>query len=138
MSETITIETTVHAPIETVWHHFTSPDSIVEWNAASPDWHTTDAENEVRVGGRFSFRMEAKDGSEGFDFSGVYTTVAIDEQLAYTLDDDRTVTVTFEPEDDVVHITQTFEAETENPLEMQRAGWQAILDSFTTYVEAEA
>lgn len=105
------------------------------WNTASSDWHTTTAENDLKVGGRFSSRMEAKDGSEGFDFTGVYTAVAPHERVAYRMDDGRQVEVTFAPDEQSVRVVETFEPETENPHELQRAGWQAILDSFKKYVE---
>src|SRR5262245_18132257 len=104
MSEKITVEAHVNAPIEKVWDDYTNPDAITVWNSPSAEWHTTAATNEVKVGGRFSSRMEAKDGSEGFDFSGVYTDVAVHERLAYTMDDGRKAEVTFTPEDDGVNV----------------------------------
>lgn len=107
----------------------------MRWNAASEDWHAPRAENDLRVGGVFRCRMEAKDGSAGFDFSGVYTEVIPQERIAYALDDQRTVEVQFTVEGNAVHIVETFVAEDANPVEMQRAGWQAILNNFKQYVE---
>lgn len=134
----ITIETQVRAPIETVWDAFTNPDAIKVWNAASPDWHTTRSENDLKVGGRFVSRMEAKDGSAGFDFSGVYDSVVINECIAYTMDDGRKVEVTFIPDDTGVRVVETFDPETENPHDVQRTGWQAILDNFKQYAEGRS
>lgn len=131
----ITVETTVHAPVSKVWSCWTEPEHITQWNAASDDWHTPRATNDVRVGGKFTSRMEAKDGSAGFDFEGVYSEVIPNERLAYALADGRTVVVDFVPQPDHVKIVETFDAENENPLEMQKAGWQAILDRFKAYVE---
>lgn len=131
----ITIEARVKAPLEKVWHDFTSPEAITAWNSASDEWHTTRATNDLRVGGTFSSRMEAKDGSAGFDFSGTYDEVITHERLAYTMEDGRKVEVRFVPEGDSVHIIETFDPETENSEDMQRAGWQAILDRFKRYCE---
>lgn len=135
MKERITVETRVHAPVARVWHDFTNPDAITVWNTASPDWHTTKAENDVRVGGAFSSRMEAKDGSQGFDFTGVYDAVTVNEHLAYTMGDGRKADISFTPEESGVRIVITFDPETENTLELQRTGWQAILDNFKKYSE---
>ena len=132
---TITVKTTVNAPIEKVWACWTEPEHIKQWNNASADWHTPRAENDLRVGGRFNSRMEAKDGSAGFDFTGVYTDVKEHERIAYTMGDGRKVTVSFESNGSETHITETFDPETENSEEMQRAGWQAILDNFKHYTE---
>jgi uncharacterized protein YndB with AHSA1/START domain len=136
MNKTITVETLVHAPIEKVWHDFTDPEAIVLWNNASDDWHTTKAENDVREGGAFLSRMEAKNGSAGFDFGGVYNTVIPHERLAYTMGDGRKVDVAFAQEGDNVRVTETFDMENENTEEKQREGWQAILDNFKAYTEA--
>jgi len=135
MKNPITVEVLVHAPVEKVWSAFISPEAIMEWNSASVDWHTPRAENDLKVGGRFVFRMEAKDGSEGFDFSGVYDVVIPFERIAYTIEDGRKVELTFIPENDSVKVVESFEPETENSLELQRAGWQAILDNFKKYTE---
>lgn len=133
----ITIETTVRAPVESVWNAWTTPDDIVHWNAASDDWHTTSANVDLRVGGTFWSRMEAKDGSAGFDFEGTYTDVVAHQRLAYAMDDGREVLVEFEPEGAAVRVRETFDAEEANPVEMQRIGWQAILDRFARYVEEQ-
>lgn len=133
----ITVATTVAAPVEAVWRAYTTPADIVRWNAASDDWHTTAATVDLRPGGAFSSRMEAKDGSAGFDFAGTYTEVVAHERIAYTFGD-RTAVVTFAPAPDGTTVTVTFDAETANPVELQREGWQAILDAFARYVEASA
>lgn len=135
MNGPITVETYVRAPIEKVWDDFTNPEAIIVWNAASDDWHTTRVENDLRVGGTLSFRMEAKDGSEGFDFGGVYDAVVPHERIAYTLEDGRKVEVSFAPEADGERVIEAFEPESENTHELQRAGWQAILDNFKKYSE---
>ena len=134
--ERITVETLVHAPIEKVWHDFTDPDAIVQWNAASDDWHTTKSENDLRTGGTFMSRMEAKDGSTGFDFGGTYDEVVMHEHFSYTMDDGRKVDVKFAPEGDTVRIIETFDPESENTADLQRQGWQAILDNFKKYCES--
>jgi uncharacterized protein YndB with AHSA1/START domain len=133
----ITIETTVNAPIEKVWECWTIPQHIMQWNNASDDWHTTSAINNLHTGGHFSFRMEAKDGSFGFDFGGTYDVIKANELISYTMGDGRKAKVIFTGEGDRTKITETFEAETENPIEMQRSGWQAILDNFRMYTEAK-
>lgn len=125
----------MRAPIEEVWTAFTDPEAIKVWNAASDDWHTTKAENDLRAGGTFFSRMEAKDGSAGFDFTGTYDEVIPHERIAYTMEDGRTVDVTFVSGQDGVHLIETFDPETENTPEMQRAGWQAILENFKKYTE---
>lgn len=135
MATVITIEATINAPIEKVWSYWTTPDHITKWNAASDDWHTPKATNDLTVGGRFTSRMEAKDGSFGFDFGGNYTEVETHKKIAYTLDDDRTVSITFTPTADGVKVVERFEAETQNSEELQRNGWQAILDNFKKYTE---
>lgn len=132
----ISIETIVNAPIDKVWKYWTQAEHIVKWNAASDDWHTTKAENDIQTGGEFSFRMEAKDGSFGFDFGGVYDEVRPNEYLAYTLGDGRPVEVFFTVQDGAVKIEESFEPESVNPVEMQQAGWQAILDNFKKYTES--
>lgn len=134
--DTITISTIVHAPRERAWKHFTSPESIKKWAYASPDWHAPFAENDVRIGGSFCTRMEAKDGSTGFDFTGTYTAVVENERIEYVMDDGRKVIVIFEDGDTGVVVTETFDPESENPLDMQRAGWQAILNNFALFTES--
>lgn len=135
MATVITIEATVNAPIDKVWQYWTAPEHIVNWNSASADWHTTHAENDLRVGGKFNYRMEAKDGSFGFDFEGTYTEVQVNRAIAYSLDDGRHTTILFTETPDGVKVVESFDAEEANPIEMQRAGWQAILDNFKRYVE---
>jgi uncharacterized protein YndB with AHSA1/START domain len=132
----VTIETTVNAPISKVWECWTGPNHITKWCNASPDWHTPSASNDLRVGGEFTTRMEAKDGSFGFDFGGVYTTVINNERIEYTLGDERKVKILFESTADGIKITESFDTENQNPVEMQRAGWQAILNNFKFYTES--
>jgi uncharacterized protein YndB with AHSA1/START domain len=131
----ITIEATIYASVEKVWDFWTNPDHIIKWNNASADWHTPRAENDLRVGGRFLSRMEARDGSSGFDFTGTYTKVEPYKQIDYTMDDGRKVQASFISLGNVIMVKETFEAEETNPSEMQRNGWQAILDNFKKYVE---
>lgn len=133
----ITIKATVNAPIETVWKFWTEPEHIKKWNNASDDWHTTAAENDLRVGGKFLSRMEAKDGSFGFDFSGIYDEVNLYKKISYTLGDERKVKITFASEEKKTQVIETFEAESTHSVEMQEAGWQAILDNFKKHVEEE-
>lgn len=131
----ITVETIVNAPIARVWRAYTTPEEIKQWNTASDDWHTTKATVDLRVGGAFSSRMEAKDGSFGFDFAGTYTTIVPNERIEYVFGDRRAI-VEFNPGANGVVVRVTFDAELENPVEQQRQGWQAILDNFAKYVEA--
>ncbi len=130
----ITVTNTVHAPLAVVWECWTSPDHIIKWNHAAEDWECPSAVNDLRVGGEFSARMAAKDGSTAFDFAGTYTRVEHEKVLGYTFGD-RTASVTFEEVPEGVLVTETFDPETENPIEMQRAGWQAILDNFKVHTE---
>lgn len=132
----ITVRSHVHAPIKEVWNFWTRPEHITQWNNASPDWHTPRAENDLKEGGRFSSRMEAKDGSMGFDFEGKYTKVEENATLNYTMDDNRKVEIRFEASEDGVIITQTFEAEDENSYSMQKQGWNNILQNFKKYAES--
>lgn len=134
----VTIETTVRAPLEAVWKAWTTPEDIIRWNAASDDWRTTAATVDLRAGGAFSSRMEAKDGSVGFDFEGTYTEVVAHQRLAYAMADGREVVVEFLPQGGAVLVRETFDAEETNPVEMQRTGWQAILDRFARHVESQA
>jgi uncharacterized protein YndB with AHSA1/START domain len=133
---TITVENTVNASAEKVWNYFTSPEHIVKWNQASDDWHTTRAENDLRAGGKFLSRMEAKDGSFGFDFGGEYDEIKTHQLIAYTMGDGRKAKSVFTSIGNNTKVTTTFEAETQNPIEMQKTGWQAILDCFRKYVES--
>lgn len=131
----ITIEVTVKAPAETAWKLWTTPEDITKWSSASDDWHTTRAENDLRKGGKFVSRMEAKDGSIGFDFTGTYDEVIPKKRIAYTLEDGRKVDIIFEDNGKETRVIQAFEAESENPVEMQREGWQAIMNNFKKYAE---
>lgn len=134
-NKTITVENTVNAPVEKVWEFWTGPEHITKWSNASDDWHTPFAENDLRTGGKFMSRMEAKDGSFGFDFGGVYDDVVTHERIAYTMGDGRKVAIAFSSNGNETKVTETFEPENQNPLEMQQAGWQAILDNFKKYTE---
>lgn len=133
----VTIETLVNAPVEKVWEYWTEPNHLIEWNSASDDWHTPFAENDLRAGGKFLSRMEAKDGSFGFDFGGVYDEVKLHEFISYTLGDGRKVETTFLNQENDTKIIQVFDPETENPIEMQQQGWQAILNNFKKYAEQQ-
>lgn len=130
----ITVEKLVKAPIAKVWSAYVTPADIKQWNAASDDWHTTKSTVDLRVGGQFSSRMEAKDGSFGFDFAGTYTRIEPQKLIEYAFGD-RAAAVEFSQAADGVNVRVTFDAETENPADMQRAGWQAILDNFARHVE---
>ncbi|QGQ94659.1 polyketide cyclase [Paenibacillus psychroresistens] len=131
----ITVETTVNAPVEKVWEYWTEPQHITNWYYASEEWHAPNAENDLRVGGKFLTRMEAKDGSFGFDFSGVYDEVRLGEFISYSLGDERKVAITFISQENDTKVIQAFDAENTNSTEMQKAGWQAILDTFKKYSE---
>jgi len=131
----ITIETVVNAPVKKVWAYWTEPQHIMKWNSASDDWHTPFAENDLRTGGSFKSRMEARDGSFGFDFGGTYNAVEEHKSIEYTMDDGRKVKVSFSNDGNSTRISESFETESTNPAEMQRAGWQSILDSFKKYTE---
>lgn len=135
MNKSITVQTTINAPLEHVWKLYTEPKHITQWNNASKDWHTPHAVNDLRVGGKFLFRMEARDGSQGFDFNGTYTQIKTNQLITYTIEDRRTVRVQFTEQDERTNVLVTFEPEDINPLEMQREGWQAILNNFKRYVE---
>ena len=132
----ITVENTVNAPVEKVWNCWTMPEHITKWNNASDDWHTPWAKNDLREGGSFVARMEAKDGSMGFDFGGVYDAVRTNEYIEYTIGDGRKVKVTFTAQGKTTKVVESFEAENMNSIELQRGGWQAILDNFKKYTEA--
>ena len=131
----VNVEAIINANIETVWKKWITPKDIIAWNAASDDWHTTKAENDLRIGGRFTSRMEAKDGSMGFDFGGTYTNVIEHKLIESTLDDERRLKVTFESDGNTTLVKESFEAETENSVELQQFGWQAILNNFKMHVE---
>lgn len=131
----IKIETSIDAPIEKVWELFIQPAHIVKWNSASDDWHTVQAKNDLYIGGKFSYRMEAKNGSMGFDFNGTYTRVKPLEYIEYVIEDGRKVKISFIAQVDSIKILEMFEAETVNPIEAQKQGWQSILNNFKRYVE---
>ncbi len=131
----ITVEATIHAPVEKVWQLWTDPKHIIHWNNASDDWFTPSAESDLRAGGKFVSRMEAKDGSQGFDFSGEYLTVKEHKQIEYRMADDREARISFVSKGEETKVTETFEAEHTNTIELQRSGWQSILNNFKKYVE---
>lgn len=130
----VTVEASVDAPVEEVWRAWTTPKDIQQWNTASEDWHTTKASVDLRVGGGFSSRMEAKDGSVGFDFAGTYTRIVPLELIECSFGD-RVLLVEFLPEGKSTRVRETFDAEATNPVEQQREGWQAILNNFARHVE---
>jgi len=132
----ITVEALVDAPVEKAWAYWTGPEHITQWNNASDNWHTPWAKNDLVPGGRFVSRMEAKDGSFGFDFGGVYDEVVVNKKIAYTMDDNRKVTVNFSESGTDTRIIEEFEAEDQHSAELQQQGWQAILDNFKKYVES--
>lgn len=134
--EEITVKNTINAPVTKVWDTWISPGHITKWNNANDEWHTPRAENDLRVGGKFLSRMEAKDGSMGFNFVGTYTEVVPQKHIAYTIEDGRKVNITFNENDGTTEVIEVFEAESQNPIEMQRQGWQAILDNFKSYTES--
>ncbi len=134
--EAITIESTVNASLEKVWDYYNNPEHVQQWNAAHESWHCPKAENDLKEGGRFRYRMEARDGSFGFDFGGTYNNVVANKSLDYTMDDQRKVTVSFIPEGESrTNVVVVFEPESQNSIEMQEQGWQAILDNFKRYTE---
>ena len=131
----ITVKVKINAPVEKVWRLWTTPENIVKWNNASESWHTTRAENDLRVGGEFLSRMEAKDESMGFDFEGVYEAVKTNELIIYRIGDGRKVKIEFTGKGNETKVVEKFEAESTNSLKLQRSGWQAILDNFKKYSE---
>ena len=133
----ISVQVIIEAPVDKVWKTWTTPDDIIRWNAASDDWHTSKATNDLHVGGKFTSRMEAKDGSFGFDFEGFYDKVKINECIEYHLGDDRQVKITFSKHGDATIVSETFEVEYTNSIELQKGGWQAILNNFKKYTEAD-
>lgn len=134
----ISIETLVRTDLATAWSTYNTPEDIVRWNMASDDWHSPRSQVDLREGGRFNTRMEARDGSMGFDFEGVYTRVVPQELIEYRMGDDRDVAVHFEPAGEGVRVRVEFDAEAQNPAEIQRQGWQAILDNYGRYAESKA
>jgi len=141
MSTRITISALVNKPVADVWNTWTDPKHIMQWNAASDDWHCPKATNDLRTGGKFSSTMAARDGSFSFDFEGVYDDVQVHGarpgRIAYTMADGRTCEILFTAENGGTRVVEAFDAESQNPVEMQRGGWQAILDRFKAYAEAQ-
>ncbi len=135
MTTTIKVETTVNAPIEKTWNFWTDPQHITQWNFASDEWYCHKAENDVKVGGKMNVRMEAKDGSFGFDFEAIYDEVIENKKIKYNMADGRQATTTFENNNGKTIVTIVFDAENENPTEMQQEGWQAILNNFKKYAD---
>lgn len=134
--EIIKIQATVNASVEKVWDFYTNPIYITKWNFASPDWHCPTAENDLRIGGNYKVRMEAKDGSFGFDLEAMYNEVELGKKFVFTMADKRKVSVNFEDLSSTTNVTVVFEAESENSVELQRQGWQAILNNFKKYTES--
>jgi uncharacterized protein YndB with AHSA1/START domain len=136
-STSITVRTIIKSDVSLVWKTWISPEDILNWNTASDDWHTTSAENDFHPGGRFSYRMEAKDGSFGFDFRGTYDEININREIGLTLGDCRKVKIVFSDLGNKTEIVETFEAESINSIELQKTGWQSILDNFRKYTESK-
>lgn len=134
-TKTITVESTVNAPVEKVWKYWTQPEHITKWNFASDEWHSPFAENDLKTGGKFLARMEAKDGTFGFNFEGIYDDVKENKYIEYSLADGRKVKITFTGNGNETKVVETFDPETINSIELQRGGWQSILDNFKKYVE---
>jgi uncharacterized protein YndB with AHSA1/START domain len=131
----ITVENTINAPVQKVWDYWTKPEHVTKWNHASDDWHSPWVKADLREGGTFTARMEAKDGSMGFDFGGVYDVLRQNEYIEYTIGDGRKVKVNFTPAGNQTKVTESFEAEDTHSIDLQRGGWQAILDNFKKYTE---
>jgi len=132
----IKVEATANAPVAKVWKAWNTPEDIMQWNSPDPSWHCPSSENDLRTGGKFNNRMEAKDGSFGFDFEGTYDKVDLHKEITYTMGDGRSATTLFSEQNGKTLIETTFDAETENDPEFQKEGWQAILNNFVTYVES--
>lgn len=135
MNQKITVDALIEAPMDKVWTYWNTPLHIMNWNTASEDWCCPKAEVDLQVGGSFIARMEAKDGSFGFDFKGEYTALREHELIDYVMEDGRTVHIKFKDTNGKTHVSETFEPESENPVDMQQAGWQAILNNFKQYTE---
>ncbi|MBP1153656.1 MULTISPECIES: SRPBCC family protein [unclassified Paenibacillus] len=131
----VTVQAVIQAPVEKVWRYWSEPEHITKWNQASETWHSPRSENDLRVGGKFLTRMEAKDGSMGFDFGGIYDVVKQHEQISYTLGDGRKVDINFVNQGNETKVVEIFDAESTHSIEMQQAGWQAIMDNFKRYSE---
>ena len=132
----ISIETTINEPLETVWTAWTTPEDITQWNFASDDWICPKAEIEIKQGGSFNYRMEAKDGLMGFDFCGIFSIIEEPNKIEYVLEDDRKVLITFSETDQGIKLVEAFDAEDEHSAEQQKQGWQSILNNFKQYVES--
>lgn len=132
----IKVEATVNAPLEKVWKAWNTPGDIMQWNTPDPSWHCPSSQNDLRVGGKFNNRMEAKDGSFGFDFEGIYDSVDLHKEISYTMGDGRKASTVFTENNGMTTLETTFDAETENDPEFQKQGWQAILNNFVKYVES--
>lgn len=135
---TITVRSEINLPLNKVWKLWTTPEDIINWNFASDDWHTPEAVNDLRIGGSFKYRMEAKDGSFGFDFGGVYSKVILNKYIGYTIGDGRRVEISFVEKENKTEIIESFDAENTNPAELQQKGWQSILDNFKKYAESKS
>lgn len=135
--EKITVEANINAPVAKIWKAWTTPSDIMEWNTADPGWHCPSSENDLRAGGKFKTRMEAKDGSFGFDFEGTYDKVETNKEITYTMGDGRTATTIFKNENGSTTVTTAFDPESVNSIELQKNGWQAILNNFVKYVEQQ-
>lgn len=133
----INVTAIVNAPVKAVWDTWNTPSDIIQWNSADPNWHCPTSENDLRVNGKFKNRMEAKDGSFGFDFEGVYDRVDLYKELSYSMSDGRRVVTVFTEKDGKTTLSTVFDAETENDFEVQKQGWQAILNNFVKYVESK-
>ena len=133
----ITVAATINAPVQKVWEAWSNPAAIVKWNSADPSWHCPSSENDLTEGGRFKHRMEARDGSFGFDFEGTYNKVDLHKEITYTMDDGRVAMTLFSETEGKTSVETTFDAESQNPVEMQKEGWQAILNNFVNYVETQ-
>lgn len=136
MNKTITVETEINSPIEKVWRYYTEPKHITKWNNASSDWHTPWAKNDLKVGGNFTYRMESKETKEGFEFEGKYTEIKNHEIISYIMLDGRKAKIEFKQIENKTHVKISFDPENENSLEMQKNGWQTILNNFKKYVES--
>ena len=136
MSTKLTVHATINANRKKVWDYYTKPEHITKWNFADPSWHCPSAENDMRIGGKYRARMEAKDGSFGFDFGGIYDDIKTNELITYTIGDGRKVKIVFTSNGNQTKVEETFEAENVNSLELQKNGWQAILDNFKKFVES--
>ena len=132
----ISVSATINADVKKVWDYYTNPEHITQWNYADPSWQCPSASNDMHVGGKYSARMEAKDGSFGFEFEATYNEIAEGKSFTYTMPDNREVNVVFNEDGDKTVVNVTFDAENQNPVEMQKNGWQAILDNFKKYTEA--